>query len=560
MYMLLTNLRKNIIKCAVTALAAVLLFGSGMDTKAAEVIIYEMNGVLYYFIDGVAVTEDEYWQMQVEKGRYYDVGILGMKNDGTVMWYGNHQIFYSEAEALEYYITSASASGYYKMENGCGVWFWEGEVLESKEKYCELCAKNSVYTRWETTLPDGTRFYVYKGTGYLDEQEYLQAVGFYCADSEEDAKKAIDAWFEKGNSETSLKIACEVSDTLLDYFSEKAAWVSADNTFMSYREYIMRVIIDSSMNGYHRTEIQAVLWEETYGTTEEIKQARAAAKQVADTLRGKSTYEQIKGAYDWLCNNVKYDYSLENHSAYTALVLKNTVCEGYATAFQLIMEELGIECVCVMSPNHAWNAVKYEGKWYWVDATWGDQVTYVDYSWFLAGTNMRQHAVSVAISTTSYTSGGNYGNTSGQGSTGTTAGETEGKNEETTGNTSNTENEDNADVENETEQEDTTESGTEGESNNLGQEEENRLGDKEQNDASDDSLGENDYDAEGTTEEGGQHKAELERDDSQDKDHIKGKELLTDIKTIGIAAMVLLACSVGVTIVAVMVGNKRENL
>ena len=69
----------------------------------------------------------------------------------------------------------------------------------------------------------------------------------------------------------------------------------------------------------------------------------------------------------------------------------SVVCEGYAKAFQLLLNASGIECIFVggiayVSENnsgaHAWNQVKLDGKWYNVDVTWddnGDDYIYFNY-------------------------------------------------------------------------------------------------------------------------------------------------------------------------------------
>ena len=51
---------------------------------------------------------------------------------------------------------------------------------------------------------------------------------------------------------------------------------------------------------------------------------------------------------------------------------KKAVCAGYAKAFQLLLNALGIECTYVTSDTHAWNLVRLEGDYYHIDATWDD--------------------------------------------------------------------------------------------------------------------------------------------------------------------------------------------
>ena len=100
---------------------------------------------------------------------------------------------------------------------------------------------------------------------------------------------------------------------------------------------------------------------------------------------GMSDYEKEWAVYKWLCENVEYDwrhYEVPNsaprdsYRPYGALVNGTAVCLGYATAFQLLMDMAGVECVTVVGAafgsreDHAWNMVKLGNEWYCVDATW----------------------------------------------------------------------------------------------------------------------------------------------------------------------------------------------
>ena len=97
-----------------------------------------------------------------------------------------------------------------------------------------------------------------------------------------------------------------------------------------------------------------------------------------------TNYEKIKGVYDWITENVNYDfdhldddeYNLD-HSTYAAVVQKLAVCQGYATLFYRMMLELGVDnryisgvAGYVEPESHAWNIVYLDGKYYNVDATW----------------------------------------------------------------------------------------------------------------------------------------------------------------------------------------------
>ncbi len=88
-------------------------------------------------------------------------------------------------------------------------------------------------------------------------------------------------------------------------------------------------------------------------------------------------YDAIYAVHNYLCDTVTYapedkqDYVI-CHSAYGALHAGIAVCDGYAKAFKLILNKMGIECDVVYNDTHAWNTVKLDGNWYVVDLTCDD--------------------------------------------------------------------------------------------------------------------------------------------------------------------------------------------
>lgn len=89
-----------------------------------------------------------------------------------------------------------------------------------------------------------------------------------------------------------------------------------------------------------------------------------------------SSYEKERFIHDALIDRITYDLGAEmNQSAYSALVNGQTVCAGYARAFQYLLQQLGIPCYyCTgyAGESHAWNIVSLEDGYYNVDATWDD--------------------------------------------------------------------------------------------------------------------------------------------------------------------------------------------
>ncbi len=119
--------------------------------------------------------------------------------------------------------------------------------------------------------------------------------------------------------------------------------------------------------------------------------------------------EKFRAIYTWVCNNISGDINQNNKVSHERKKLKNdsiafvkwnnkykkkafkkllkhkqTMCTGYAYLIKELAFLSGIECKIIdgygrtfdanvdelETPNHSWNAVKLNNKWYLCDATW----------------------------------------------------------------------------------------------------------------------------------------------------------------------------------------------
>lgn len=93
-----------------------------------------------------------------------------------------------------------------------------------------------------------------------------------------------------------------------------------------------------------------------------------------------SDYSKILYVYEYIVNTVDYDSEAsDNQNIYSVFVNQKSVCAGYSKAAQYLLERLGVFCTYVTGTtstgqSHAWNLVKCEGDYYYVDTTWGDPV------------------------------------------------------------------------------------------------------------------------------------------------------------------------------------------
>ena len=123
-----------------------------------------------------------------------------------------------------------------------------------------------------------------------------------------------------------------------------------------------------------------------------------AVAEISGKLSSKADAKaKVRAIYAWLCDNNDYNDAqtskhkkesdpvafayLAAHSAYSAIIPGDAfepVCEGYAGAFKVLCDALGVPCICVSGSMtslsaHMWNYVQLEnGKWYQVDVTTGD--------------------------------------------------------------------------------------------------------------------------------------------------------------------------------------------
>lgn len=129
--------------------------------------------------------------------------------------------------------------------------------------------------------------------------------------------------------------------------------------------------------------------EPTYIYASEEKEKRETEiedeiAQILDNVPAQSSeYEKIKYIYEYLVESVAYvEDASDNQNIYSSIVNKESVCAGYAKANQYLLERLGIPCIYVTgtangrtgTESHAWNIVKCDGEYYYVDVTWADSM------------------------------------------------------------------------------------------------------------------------------------------------------------------------------------------
>ncbi|MCD7776007.1 MAG: S-layer homology domain-containing protein, partial [Firmicutes bacterium] len=173
-----------------------------------------------------------------------------------------------------------------------------------------------------------------------------------------------------------------------EVFAETGVSDEGDYLRWSYGKYTASAVSVS--------DVYSVTITFTYYTTAE--QEEAVTEKVAEVIESfgftdeTTDYEKVLAVYDYICENVEYDYAglsdssdLLKYTAYGALIENSAVCQGYAALVYRFITEIGISARMIAGTssgtNHAWNIVKLGSCYYNLDSTWDAGSS--SYSYFL---------------------------------------------------------------------------------------------------------------------------------------------------------------------------------
>lgn len=143
------------------------------------------------------------------------------------------------------------------------------------------------------------------------------------------------------------------------------------------------------VEGYHFTkytlgeELKKITFRGSYHMDETETEAcrQQIEHRVEEWLRPLESvtdeYEYVRQVYESVIHHTDYvTGAREDQNICSVFLYGESVCQGYAKAVQYLLQKRGIQSALVIGSvgeeGHAWNLVKVDQEYYYVDATWGD--------------------------------------------------------------------------------------------------------------------------------------------------------------------------------------------
>ena len=154
----------------------------------------------------------------------------------------------------------------------------------------------------------------------------------------------------------------------LDWNVENCAATVGDNYY-----YTIRMSSGVTMSPFNYATSTIDRWDEYMDVIRDVENRIGILN---DDL---CDYQKIQLAYAWIKQNVKYGYASDVSGQHVsggqepieAILYGYAVCGGYTRVFNRFMHDCGIDSYYVSTTSHAYNLVKFNGKYYRADCQVG---------------------------------------------------------------------------------------------------------------------------------------------------------------------------------------------
>ena len=190
----------------------------------------------------------------------------------------------------------------------------------------------------------------------------------------------------------------DMKNNQASYSTKQSIGNSVTNTNTKY--------INTNNTNNTNTKESKIMSEYELTTADISKMKSIISQKITSNMK---TAEKIQAIHDWMILNTRYDTTYKQHNTHETLNSHIAVCSGYTSLFNAFMDLLDIPCESISGTatnstgkpgNHAWNAVKINNYWYYIDVTWDDP-TMNNISDYKDGYNLRYKYFLISKSTIS---------------------------------------------------------------------------------------------------------------------------------------------------------------
>lgn len=190
---------------------------------------------------------------------------------------------------------------------------------------------------------------------------------------------------------------CVLAETPVEYVELDAAdkitiddFYVARNIFMSDHPecFWWRGVINYSYTGDGYIVSFSFVYA-MYGEELTVKRAllEAEVEEILSGLPAGNVFDKMLYLHDTVAERVVYEFTPYDQTPYGALVEGKAVCNGYATAYQMLLQRAGIRAWTVNGSAggeaHAWNVVWIDNDTcVYTDVTWNDNEQFISHYYF----------------------------------------------------------------------------------------------------------------------------------------------------------------------------------
>lgn len=218
------------------------------------------------------------------------------------------------------------------------------------------------------TIPDSETV-----SEYISNDEHINYYYSKLNDNEQYIYETV--YYAYSNFESSIIIQNSDPDTIsliasyVIYDHPELYYVNPSYTYVNDTKYILYPT-------YYYSE------DEIEDINKQLEEKISPIIQEAENLD--SNVDKAKYLYDYVIENVEYVVrSGEDQTMISALLDGQSVCAGYAKAYQYLLSQVNIDSAYIpgtslvsnSTTGHAWTMVEINGDYYYCDTTWGDITT-----------------------------------------------------------------------------------------------------------------------------------------------------------------------------------------